>query len=538
MEVWQKIHQFWRWWLSTLLSCLPETWLQYLTTLRTNFDLVVTRRGDTVFLLNKKGSIIDSIDLGSQLSPSKPLSVESEADGEYASRDLSAAENLVPDQDPPVSLNQSTLDIVTTNQAHQHNDTSLDITLNEDLTVFDENEPQSGLDSQAEINNVVALSRNNNDITVQVDYQEKTETRMDTAFNFGQETTIINEKQGNLLRLDATTSDARETTQLFRNDGGRIRRVDAQEDDITESDSFSSEQAVSKAANENLAEYNAVIRLLEKHQGSKNCLYLLPENRVLVLNLSYPIEVVQNIENVLTYDLEKHIPLSFKEIRYFYALQCNEQHKQVNVEVAVIRSEEYDVICLSLSRFIKNGLFCTTENFLQKYGRKINFLNIEAENNWLSVLKFRNIHLTLNLVLLIALLLVPPTILYQRVEQQVTNTPAEIEKVKRIIGSFNDLDNEIKFRTHLFEHINRSPKAVELLTELSRNINSDAWLGQFSLKNGEIKLKGEALSATSVSDDLSSTGLFKSIRFVSSIVKNPQSGKETFELLMVLNSDE
>ena len=485
----QRIHQFWRWWKSTLLSCLPEAWLRYLTTVRSNFDLVVTRRGSTVFLLNRKGSIIDSIDLESQTP--------------------------------------------------HRNDINLDIVLNDEMTVFDENEPQSGLESQADINNVVALSRNNdNDITIQIDYQDQPAGTMDTALTFGQDSTIVNESQGNLIQFDTTSADIRETTQLFRSDGGKIRKVDTADNDISESRSLPAEQAAGEATSENLAEYQAVIKLLEKYQGRKKCLYLLPENRVLVLNLSYPAEVAQNVENILTYDLEKHIPLSFSEIRYFYALQSDDQHKQVNVEVAVIKSDEYDLLSLSLNQFLNKGLVCTTERFLQKYGRKINFLEIEAESNWLSVLKLRNIHLALNWILIFTLLLVPLTILYQKVQQQTTNTPAEIEKFKQIMGSFSDLDSEVKFRTRLFEQINRSPKAVELLTVLSSNINSEAWLTQFSLKNGEIKLKGEAASATSVSDDLSNTGLFQSIKFVSSIVKNPQSGKETFELLMVLNSDE
>lgn len=537
-----KVNKFKNWWIVTLLSCLPEKLSGYLSNTGRNFNLIITRQKNTVFLLNQQGSIIDSVPLTDSVEIEVTDLPQDASDVGYLSNnDLSLAENLASKGDPPISLNAVPLDFITVSKRQDVSEQTLDFIVGEENR--DQKYPKFDSDSSdtVQITNVISLNRSNvNDDTILLADEDQTTRLLDTSFQFEDDTVIVQNDQGNLLQFDSTSPNKRDATVLFHSDGGRIRQVDSDkmEDNLVDHSNVNNDLSseVDDLIN-NAEEYGIVANLLEKYQGSKKCLYLLPEDKLLILNLTYPIEALQNIENVLRYDLEKHIPLSFQEIRYFYALNINGQSKKVDVEVAVIKSEEYDLLNISLRPFIEKGLFCTTEKFFEKYGNKISFLEPDAETSWISFFKLSNIHLAMNWTLLLIALVMPLYLLFQEVQGQDKNTPEEISRVKDIVNSVSTIDTELKFRSKLFEKINQAPRSVELLTKLSNNINSLAWITKFTLKNNEIKIKGEADSATSVSDDLSSTGLFQSIKFVSSIVKNAKSGKETFELLLVLNTD-
>jgi len=77
-----------------------------------------------------------------------------------------------------------------------------------------------------------------------------------------------------------------------------------------------------------------------------------------------------------------------------------------------------------------------------------------------------------------------------------------------------------------------------LLTLLSESIGDQAWLHDLQLEGDRLRIKGEAESASAVSDDLYRSEAFDEIRFISSIVKNAASGKEAFEIGMKVKPDD
>jgi len=388
IHTFRKIVKFKRWWVSTLVSCLPDSWEKRLTNLGSQFDLVVERRGNTVFLLNSKGAIIESVDIDKQAEMKDAESITQQDVTVHLSKsDLSAAANLVSDEDPPMRLSTTSLDFDTATHTNGLNDEPLDIVLNDPMLKKDARESNVELPGHIDLDNVVALSQGiKTDATVLLDNEDQTTRLLDSTQILDDDTIIVQGNQGKLLQFETAGSDSRESTILFCNDGGKIRQVDSGEFDNSELNTASENQSELDEYPIHSAEYGAVVSLLDRHMGNKKCLYILPENKVFALNLSYPVEVMQDIESVLRYDLEKHIPLSFKEIRYFYALHTNAQSKQVNVEVAVIKAMEFDLLNLSLSPFVKKGLFCTTGKFFEKYGRKINFLEADTEKNGFSIL--------------------------------------------------------------------------------------------------------------------------------------------------------
>lgn len=530
--------RFFTWWGQSLLGCLPEKWHAYLTGAKSHFDLVILHQRGSILLMTEQGKILDSITLTekSGLAPDDSP-VEDTLMGRISNTQLKVAGNLLVDRDPPLSTSPGKLDFDLTDLSLQ---SGIELDPVVDKNSGPDTSPTPNLFDQDDTSNVVALSSHRDDDATVI-LQDVDETLHFLESGNDEDTLIIKGDQGKLLKFDAATGPIKDSTILFRSQGGKIRQVGPDEVDsqFSEGPDLGNEvQPDDLMGDGSSTDYSAVVTLLENHLGNKKCLYFLPESRVLDLNLSYPIEAIQNIETVLKYDLEKHIPLSNLEVRYFYALKIDAAREKANAEVAVVKSEEYELLNLALSPFVGRGMLCTTENLYRKYGNKINFLEPETEQNWQSYIKFSNLHVALNCLLLIALLATPYLTFQQGLESIEQKSPEELKRAKELVVEFNSTNEESNFGSLLSARMNSAPRTVELLSVLSRSVNNKAWLHQLSYQGNEIKIKGEAESATSVSDDLNRTGLFQSIKFISSIVKNSRTGKESFELLLRLNSHE
>ncbi|MBT3204729.1 MAG: hypothetical protein HOM14_05690 [Gammaproteobacteria bacterium] len=500
-----KIVHFFKWWYSTLISCLPHSWTLYFGGINKNIDLIIINQGNTIFVQTEKGKIIDSISLNSE-------------------KNINAIDESVSISSGFSSLTGVDSDNLSTEKlALKANFESSNI---DQTVILDEGQ-----------SNVVSLQpiKFKKEVDVTVFDDDITTQYLDINSDSEEDTIIIKNDQGQLINLNDQNDD---NTFVFQNEGGKIRRVESSliKPDIDEITVDDEDQKSNLKNFDVLNEYEVVARLLAMYQGSKKCLYLLPDNKVFTINLSYPVQVAQNIESVLRFDLQKHIPLSLQEVRYFYALNFNSVPDKVTVEVAVIKSEDFDLLNMTLEPYINKGLLCTTKSFFEKYGRKINFLENISEHKWYSIFRASNVHLIFNSALLIILLALPYYLYHQYNDKLIVNSSEEMKRVQDIISSMNSVSAESKFGKTLSQQISDVPRLTKFLSVMSEEIDQQAWLSRYSFKNNEIRIKGEAVSATAVSDELSDTGLFDSIKFVSSIRKNARTDKESFELLLRIKS--
>ena len=517
-----KFSSFIYWWTTTLLSCLPTNLVNYFGKLNRKFDLVIAHQGQTIFIQSERGKIIDSVSLSSEDTAQK-LNINDD-------ETVLFAESLNAQKDStPIDINLSVTSLDQDEESDKQENTS------------NTHSWKEYLEDQTNVTNIKPLYISEGDETTRVfDTDDKTTQFLALNLEGDEDTVIIKNDQGQLLNIRGEELEAKDNTLIFRNEDGKIKLVtpasintDAEAEAIYEPSAVENE--VQDEADEK-QDFEVVGRLLAMYQGNKKCLYLLPDEKVFKVNLNYPIEAIQNIEKVLRYDLEKHIPLSFHEVRYFYALNVNAAKNQVDVEIAVIKSIEFDLMNNLLEPYIEKGLVCTTQNFFEKFGRKINFVEKKSEKTLLSFVKASNIHFAFNTVLMLVLLVIPYFLYHQYSDTLKVDSPEDLTKVQNIITSMNLINTETKFGSRLSQKVRDIPRLINILSIMSENISQQAWLSRYSFKNNELRIKGEAVSATAVSDELSSTGLFESIKFVSSIIKNPRNDKETFELLLRLKS--
>lgn len=511
-QFWLKLTQFFDWWLKSLFSCLPSPLIHYIEKNNKKVDLIIAHHGDTIFIQSSKGKVIDSVTVG---RVDEESSVDSDPDKTVNINAVPINEYL---EDNTILLND---DQTIVNNSDANNIDLQTSTVDDENTVID-----------FDLTEQSSKSLNQNDKTTRVlNFNSKKED----------DTIVISDNQEGILQFESNNHLSEDNTKIFCSHHGQIRSIDAKEIDSNDNTLVLVGDSIQKETHDDdneKTDYELVAYLLARYKGNKDCVYFLPEQKVFSLSLEYPLEVIQNIDNVLRFDLEKHIPLNFEEIRYFYAFNINHSQGKINVDVAVVKSTEFDELNTFLEPYFKKGLICTTEKFYKKYGRKINISKPREVSFIQSLFDRSNIILTINMLLLITLLLMPFYFINQYNQSIAVNSKDELKRVQHIVSSINSFSAEEKYGSSLIEKINKSQRAIVLLSSLSQHINKQAWLNRFSLKNNEIRIKGEAVSATAVSDDLNRTGLFESIKFVSSIIKNPRNDKETFELILRLKSSE
>ncbi len=498
-----QVNKYFNWWTSTLKSCVPQQLENQLKKYHSNVELIIRHQGDGVFLQDGQGQVIDSI------------SMDADAQDAGLDFDLSSADEV-----EETTLNE--------------NDTAhIDLTGQAEIIHHEFKKKETDLSSST-LDQIDLTERE--DSTIVFNRDDKTTRLMGMVSE--DDTLVIQDDQGTLLNIRAEAEQASDSTVLYYSDGGKIKAVDpAQGLKQVQDVDIGLDSAAREAKEDSCLEFDLAASLLERNPGNKKCLYLLPDDKVFSLVLNYPVETLENIETVLRYDLEKHIPLNFQEIRFFYALNIQSARAKVDVEVIVLKSRVYDHLVAAFESQTDRLIICTTRHFYERYGTKINILGNRAELKPKSMLSLGNLHTAFNLALLAGLLVLPYQMSYQQLDAIQPKTPQEIKKAGDIVSTINQLNAEIELGKKLNTQINKEHRVVELLAILSENIGRDAWISRFTYKNGEIKLKGEAVSATAVSDDLNDLGIFDSIKFTSSIIKIPNTNRETFELALKLKAD-
>ncbi len=508
--------KYFNWWTNTLFSCLPANWLAYFKKYNQQVDLIIGHDDDKIFIQDGTGKIIHS----TSLKLSGEANIDEEVDFAIQADSHDSVDILMETEDT-----DKTEIIDQTEQIDQTN-------------VVRHLFKNKSFDQQSHNTDSIYVN-SGEDTSILFNRDELTTRLVDLVDD--EDTIIINDDQGTLLTVSPNALKEKEETLLYFNDHGKMRPVDRNQNTETDTavDFLVNEvdETVDPQNNDSAYIYNIAASLAQKYKGRRKCLYLLPDENVFSLKLNYPVEVLENIESVLRFDLEKHIPLNFQEVRYFYALNINKPQDKVEVDIVVIKTSDYIDLQNAFEFDQDNPVICSTPYFYKNYGTKVNFLEVKRSSESGSILNVKNFHLALNVILLCVLFALPYYLYHQQKLSTEVKTDQEIKKVSSIVSTINKLNSEIKLGAKLSSKIKNDLRMIYLLAELSDNIDSTAWITRFTYKNGEVKIKGEAKSATSVSDGLNDTGLFESIKFISSIVKNPQTQKESFELSLRVKSN-
>lgn len=272
--------------------------------------------------------------------------------------------------------------------------------------------------------------------------------------------------------------------------------------------------------------------LTEKLKAEPKIILLVSDEKVLRKTILLPPAALENLREVLGYEMDHRTPFSVEQVYFDYLLENNGAgNNQLKVQLFATPKEHIDQMLKLLDSWhiepgvinvINPGINTNTLNLLPAEKRKVGNSN---QTNTLTLLLAATAF-----CLFLAALYVPlikQDDLLSQLENEITNSRDVVTKLKDLKSHKKALFDRASF---LILKRNDYIPVIELLNELTRIIPDDTWLIRFSLMNGEIQLQGESTTASSMIQLIESSDILTDVKFRSPVINNEATQKDRFNI--------
>lgn len=277
-------------------------------------------------------------------------------------------------------------------------------------------------------------------------------------------------------------------------------------------------------------------------RGFKATLLELPPDRVLVRELTLPVQVRDNLSQVLAYEIDRLTPFTADQVSFdAIATGTVARGTKLNVRLAVAPREQ---LTTWLARLRQGGSPAT----------RVAWPGAWPEANLLPLAdrpkpqRFRSLASALLLLFVVgaaAAVLVTP--LWQKT-QVAEQEQRALRKLKIAAAEVAEVRAELE-RTRqgslaVIEAKQRQPRMTELLRELTDGLDDDTWVQTLNVRgkkdqtqgaenqvpSAEVQLRGESKRATALIQVLENARGFDEVSFRSPVMQVASSGKERYHI--------
>ncbi len=262
----------------------------------------------------------------------------------------------------------------------------------------------------------------------------------------------------------------------------------------------------------------------------------VPYQQVIIKRIQLPKVALENLENVLKFEMDLYTPLTSEQVLYGYkVLESDDQWIAINLMVTPKRGiekilKQLSNYGLSVHRIYSNEFKDSRDD---NSFPDINLLPAVPEAESVSPLSNLTGYLFIALLILIGATIYLP--INQKIEQ-LNYLNVELKQAKKeaveIIKLKNDIDESVKKLTTIVRAKTKEAVMLEVINELSLVLPEDSWVYQFNKKQNFVQIRGYAAKASSVMTSIESSSLFSHTQFKSPVVTDKRVKKERFDLKM------
>lgn len=268
------------------------------------------------------------------------------------------------------------------------------------------------------------------------------------------------------------------------------------------------------------------------------CALLLNDEDLLTKSLSMPANALNNIRDILGFEMDKHTPFSSEQVYFDYIIdEKSSSGENLQLDLYVVTRKIADDLSSEMER-----LDIPFSRISSKHqGHLFSCINFDTENKSASAGKLNelvNVWLLLLCVLLfLAALFFPLSIQKGKLlaleeiindQRKVALEVAALEKTKFTALSQNQF---------LLTKKKNSLPAIELIAEMTKVLPDDTWLNRLIIRDKEIQITGESASATSIIKYIEDSVYFDNANFRSPISRNSRSNKDRFNINARVNTE-
>ena len=272
--------------------------------------------------------------------------------------------------------------------------------------------------------------------------------------------------------------------------------------------------------------------LAEKSKAEPQIILLVADEKVLKKTILLPPAALENLREVLGYEMDRRTPFSVEQVYFDYLIENNGGgDNQLKVQLFASPKEHIDQMLKLLDSWniglneinvINPGININTLNLLPAEKRKSGNGNQATKSTLLLVVTA--------FCLFLAALYVPlikQGNLLSQLETEIANSRDVVTKLKDLKLHKEALFDKASF---LISKRKANVPVIDILNELTRIIPDDTWLIRFSLTNGEIQLQGESTVASSMIQTIESSDILTEVKFRSPVINNETTQKDKFNI--------
>lgn len=259
----------------------------------------------------------------------------------------------------------------------------------------------------------------------------------------------------------------------------------------------------------------------------------LPATQVLRRRIALPLAALENLREVIGFELDRHTPLRADDVYYDYKVAERDSHgKRVLVDIVVAPRTIADRAIEALKAWGIAPDRLSVADGGPADDETINLLAAAVSTRQRThILSRVNSALVLLAVGLVA------TIIYLEFDRQHQILAAYDDELaqQRAEGLAADTIKKqvadlLESGRYIQQRRQDAPLVVALLDELTRRIPDDIWLTQIRLQGDQLVLSGQAPSASVLIGLLEESPMLSQVRFTSPVTPDPKLGLERFNL--------
>jgi len=282
---------------------------------------------------------------------------------------------------------------------------------------------------------------------------------------------------------------------------------------------------------------NDLARLVESIDKDTDTLLCLQDHQALATTVSLPIDALENIREVLGYEIERRTPFKANQVYFDYDVaEHHSQPHQLNVRLVVVPRRYVDEAAEfahqwgfhpSAATIVENG----STGPSPRKAESLNFL--PADRRWKTSGSWTLLNRLLAISaigLTVAATLIPlaqQDAVIAGLESRIADLKTDAEASQALRGELDRLIPESRFFANLK---NQSVAAIDVLNELSLVLPDDTWLQRLQLSGSALNLQGESAAASRLIALMENSIMFRHATFSTVVARDTRSGRERFQI--------
>ncbi|WP_455201692.1 PilN domain-containing protein [Kaarinaea lacus] len=263
----------------------------------------------------------------------------------------------------------------------------------------------------------------------------------------------------------------------------------------------------------------------------------LPENRVVRKDIVLPKVAVNNLDNVLKYELDRHTPFKSDQAYYDYVFEnTSASDELVNVAIYAVAKSLVNDLLDALQPIGLNQAQIVTGANLKLADPLSNAVKIRLDHDvpLSSEKNSSKLQMAMSFVL-IALTLTVLIVPIIKMEAVVSDLREQLRVARKEVDVINktrsDINLYIKKLEALKENKVTASNVVDVMLELTTVLPDDTWVENFAMKDGRITIQGQSISASELIKLLESSEYFAKAKFESPVLQNRDGTSERFNIM-------